>query len=360
MNIQDLDYDLPKELIAQTPSEKRDEARLLVVDRRSGSIEDRRFSDITDYIPNSDVLVLNDTRVFPARLLGKKKKTEGRADILLLEPYQRPVIAGEDEYMSLGEIEEWKSKIVWRCLLQPSMKEGQEIVFAGSDAQAIFLKRDADGIPLIEFLGCSDPKILARQIGLMPLPPYIKHEQGKDFDEKRYQTVYASKDGAVAAPTAGLHFTEELLKKIEAKGVIIARVTLHVGYGTFKPVENLATHRIHSEYFEMSPETAETLNHAKAAGRKVWAVGTTSTRTLETCVQNKQVIAGKGETDIFIQPPFEFEVVDHLITNFHLPRTTLLLLISAFMGETLRQKTYQHAIAQKYRFYSYGDAMLII
>ena len=328
------------------------------MDRKSGLVQDRQFSDILEYIPTGDILVINDTKVFPARLLGKKKTTGGKADLLLLEPYEKPRTTS-DESLSMGEIEEWKSKTVWRCLMQPAMKEGQEIDFDGSQTKGVYLKRDVDGIPLIEFLGCADPKELARQIGLMPLPPYIKRES-EVSDVSRYQTVYAQKEGAVAAPTAGLHFTEELLNSIAAKGVQIVRVTLHVGYGTFKPVEDLAHHRIHSEWFEISEEAAAQINRVKAGGGKVWAVGTTSVRALETCVQNRQMIAGSGQTDIFIQPPFEFEIVDHLITNFHLPRTTLLLLVSAFAGEELRKKAYERAVAQRYRFYSYGDAMVII
>ena len=340
VQLKDLDYPLPKDLIAQKPLEKRDASRLLVARRRTRTLEDRKFSDLADYLQAGDVLVLNDSKVFPARILGKKKRTEGKVDLLLLAPAP-------------------DSKNGWRCLVQPSLKDGQEIVLGDGQAEAVFLKRGADGIPLVEFKGVPDVRALAEKIGTMPLPPYIKREADAR-DRESYQTVYAEKEGAVAAPTAGLHFTKELLKKIEAKGVGVCSVTLHVGYGTFKPVEDLENHRMHAERFELSVETAERLNRAKREKRRIWAVGTTALRVLETCVQYKKIIPGCGETDLYIRPPFEFEAADHLVTNFHLPKTTLLLLVSAFMGEALRKKAYEHAIAEKYRFYSYGDAMLII
>ncbi len=358
MKLSDLDYDLPKELIAQKPLSQRDASRLLVVDRKDGGLLDRRFSDIEEYFSPGDVLVLNDTKVFAARLLGKKKETQGKVDLLLLAPYERPK-AGPEDYTSAAEAEELKTKKIWRCLVQPALRDGQEIVFGGERVTAVFMKRDTDGIPLVEFQGVEDVKAFAAKNGSMPLPPYIKREADAG-DLATYQTVYAAAEGAVAAPTAGLHFTEALLDKIRKKGVEICAVTLHVGYGTFKPVENLEAHQMHSETFELSPETADRINRAKAEKRGVWAVGTTTLRVLETCVQNKTLIPGKGDTDLFIREPFTFEIADHLITNFHLPRTTLLLLVSAFMGEALRKKAYDHAIAEKYRFYSYGDAMLIL
>lgn len=340
MNLSDFDYPLPKELIAQRPLEKRDASRLLVADRKSGELIDRHFSDIKDYLQAGDALVLNDTRVYPARLLGKKKKTEGKVDILLLTPSLK-----------------YPERNVWRCLVQPTPKEGQLYEFAG--AAAAFLERDTDGIPLIEFEKDLDVRDFAQKNGTMPLPPYIKREAGEE-DKEVYQTVYAQREGAVAAPTAGLHFTKELLGDIQKKGVLAAYLTLHVGYGTFRPVEDLENHRMHSESFELSAEVARQINETKAAGKRIWAVGTTSLRVLETCVQKKKLIAGYGQTDLFIKEPFEFEIADGLVTNFHLPKTTLLLLVSAFMGEKLRKKAYDHAIKEKYRFYSYGDAMLIL
>lgn len=338
MTLDELDYPLPKELIAHAPLAERDRSRLLVCERATRTLTDRVFADIAGLIPAGDALVMNDTKVFPARLLGKKKKTEGKAELLLLHP--------ADE-----------SGRLWKALLQPAMREGQELVFGA--VEAVFLRRDAAGIPLVEFPEGADVRALAERIGTMPLPPYIKREPTA-ADAASYQTVYARHEGAVAAPTAGLHFTPELLERLRAGGVELHTVTLHVGYGTFKPVEDLENHRMHSERFELKPETADRLNTLKASGKKIWAVGTTTLRVLETCVQNKRLIPGKSETDLYIREPFTFEAVDRLITNFHLPKTTLLLLVSAFMGEALRRAAYEHAIAERYRFYSYGDAMLII
>ena len=340
MKLDDLDYPLPKELIAQRPLEKRDSSRLLVVHRDTNTFEDRKFSEIVEYFQPGDLLVLNNSKVFPARILGKKKKTEGKVDVLLLAPAR-------------------ESESVWRCLVQPSLKDGQEIILGDHEAEAVFLKRDTDGIPLIEFKGVRDVRALAEKIGTMPLPPYIKREADAG-DRETYQTIYAETEGAVAAPTAGLHFTKELLKKIEVKGIGICAVTLHVGYGTFKPVEDMEKHRMHAERFELPADVAAKLNLAKEEKRGIWAVGTTALRVLETCVQHKNIIPGRGETDLFIRAPFEFEAVEHLITNFHLPKTTLLLLVSAFMSEPLRKKAYEHAVTNQYRFYSYGDAMLIL
>lgn len=341
MKLEDLDYPLPKELIAQSPLQKRDASKLLVADRKTGHLADRFFSDLLELIPAGDVLVLNDTKVFPARILGKKKLTGGKVDLLLLGPTAETT--------------------VWRCLVQPSLKEGQTVVFEGDgiSAEAVFEKRSVEGIPEMRFQSILSPRELAEKIGTMPLPPYIKREAAAS-DMAGYQTVYAAKEGAVAAPTAGLHFTQELLDALTKKGVEILCVTLHVGYGTFKPVEDLENHRMHSEDFELTPETAERINEAKSENKKIWAVGTTTLRVLETCVQKKKLIPGRGQTDLFIKAPFPFEAVDHLITNFHLPKTTLLLLVSAFMTEGLRRVSYEHAIQEKYRFYSYGDAMVII
>lgn len=339
------DYPLPKELIAQKPLEKRDTSRLLVADRKDRSLRDSVFSELAAVIPAGDVLVLNNTKVFPARLLGKKETTGGKVDVLLLEPY-----VGNGHARSL-------QGPVWRCLIQPSPKEGHRYVF--ENTRAAFIGRDNDQVALVEFEGSCDVRALAEKIGTMPLPPYVKREADAS-DRSAYQTVFAEREGAVAAPTAGLHFTPELLGALKAKGVEIAYVTLHVGYGTFKPVEDLENHRMHSERFELTPETAARLNLAKKEKRGIWAVGTTSLRVLETCVRKKTLVPGKSETDLFITPPFTFEAVDHLITNFHLPKTTLLLLVSAFMGQSFRQEAYAHALAEKYRFYSYGDAMLII
>lgn len=340
MKLSDFDYPIPKDLIAQRPLEKRDTSRLLIAERKTGQLSDKKFSDLTELIAAGDLLVINDTRVFPARMLGNKKGTGGKVDVLLLGPADGNT---------------------WRCLVQPSLKEGQEVVFdrAGVSASAIFLKRDTNGIPILGFKGVADARELAEKIGAMPLPPYIKR-QAEVSDLEQYQTVFARKEGAVAAPTAGLHFSLELMEGLRKKGIEIIPVTLHVGYGTFKPVEDLENHRMHTEEFELTPEVADKINAAKAEGKKIWAVGTTTLRVLETCVQKKKLVPGRGQTDLFIKEPFPFEIVDRLITNFHLPKTTLLLLVSAFMGDAFRKKAYDHAIREKYRFYSYGDAMVII
>ena len=364
MDLKDCDYPLPKELIAQRPLSRRDSSRLLVIDRKDKRLTDEWFTGILGYILKGDVLVLNDTKVLPARLIGKKKKTNGKVELLLLQSSIKPSAVIPDEFTSAAEAEANRDvppqgNPLWRCLVQPLLKEGQEIVFDGMREAAVFIKRDVDGIPLVEFKNTEDVRGLAQSIGTMPLPPYIKRE-AEALDKESYQTIFAKNEGAVAAPTAGLHFTAELLDKIRDKGVEVLTVTLHVGYGTFKPVEDLENHQMHPESFELSEAVADKINTAKAQKRKIWAVGTTTLRVLETCVQDQKIIPGKGETDLFIKEPFEFEAVDHLITNFHLPKTTLLLLVSAFMGEGLRKKAYRHAIDQKYRFYSYGDAMLIL
>ena len=340
MNLADFDYLLPKELIAQAPVFPRDSSRFLVANQKTKELEDRQFSEIVDLIPAGDVLVLNDTKVFKARVLGNKKKTGGKVDCLLISP-------------ATGE----NSADIWRALIRPALKEGQEIVFPES-VEAIFVGRDCEGVALVKFCAGVEVRSWAEKVGTLPLPPYIKRE-AQEMDERAYQTVYAKSEGAVAAPTAGLHFTGGLLQQLASKGVEICHVTLHVGYGTFKPVEDLENHKMHAESFELSAETAEKINQAKVEKRKIWAVGTTTLRVLETCAQKGNLVSQMGYTDLFVTPGFEFKMVNHLVTNFHLPKTTLLLLVSAFMGEEFRKKAYEHAIAQKYRFYSYGDAMLI-
>jgi S-adenosylmethionine:tRNA ribosyltransferase-isomerase len=337
MNLADFDYPLPKELIAQQPLEKRDASRLLVAHRDKGTLEDRVFSGLADLLERGDVLVLNNTKVLKARVLGKKQGTGGKVDVLFI---------GEEP--AGGQ----------RCLIQPLLKDRQVVEFPGG-AEGAYLGRNKEGLALLEMRGVPDMREWLEKTGTIPLPPYIKREP-EASDELVYQTVYARQAGAVAAPTAGLHFTQQLLEKIRQMGVEILYVTLHVGIGTFRPVEDLENHRMHSESFELTQDVAQKVNEAKAKKKKIWAVGTTTLRVLETCVQKKRVVAGKGETDLYIKELFPFEIVDHLVTNFHLPKTTLLLLVSAFMGEAFRKRAYDHAIAGKYRFYSYGDAMVIL
>jgi S-adenosylmethionine:tRNA ribosyltransferase-isomerase len=340
MPLSRFDYSLPKNLIAQRPVSPRDASRLLVVHRRENRIEDKRFTDLADYLQPGDCLVLNDTKVMAARILARKKPSGGKAELLLLEP----LLPGSR---------------VWKSLIQPPLKKGQELFFEAMGVEAVVLDRTKDGIPALEFKTEKDVRALLSAAGSMPLPPYIKREPEPE-DRDCYQTVYAEKEGAVAAPTAGLHFTPALLEKIKAKGVQVVSVTLHVGYGTFKPVQDPETHQMHAEHFELSSQAVRTLQAVKADHKDVWAVGTTALRVLETCVQNGKLIAGKGQTNLFIREPFEFEAVDHLLTNFHLPKTTLLMLVSAFMGNALREKSYAHAVEKAYRFYSFGDAMLIV
>lgn len=338
LTIEDFDYSLPKELIAQTPLKDRASSRLLVVHRASGRFEDRQFSDVKEYLQAGDRLVLNDSKVFPARLAGHKE-TGGKAEILLVSPTE-------------------DCSDTWKVLVRPNLKESQTIHFKNTDASGRVAGRSPDGYVLMKFQGM-DVRSLAEKIGAMPLPPYIKRDPST-LDHDRYQTVYADSEGSIAAPTAGLHWTPDLLDKVKKKGVACDRVTLHVGYGTFQMVRDPENHRMHAEHFQIKAETAEAINQALDEGKKIWAVGTTSVRVLETCVIRKRVVHGEGTTNLFIQPGFPFEVVGGMITNFHLPRSTLLMLVSAFMGHELLRRAYEHAVRNGYRFYSYGDAMLIV
>lgn len=339
--LEDFDYELPKELVAQKPQDQREMSRLLAIDRQTGVLEDRHFFDIDAYFQRGDVLVLNDSKVFPAKLIGKKE-TGGKVDVLLLEPTTH-------------------SSRTWSVLIQPKIREGQNIIFLSRDAKSRFKGickgRDREGIVFMDFPD-GDVRGWAEVNGKMPLPPYIKRLVMPE-DRIRYQTVYAREEGSVASPTAGLHFTRDLLDKIESKGVVLSYVTLHVGPGTFRPVMNLEEHQMHAEAFELKSEVVEIINRAKRQGCRIWAVGSTSLRVLETCVIQGELKPGRGLTNLFITPGAEFECVNGLITNFHLPRTTLLMLVSAFMGHRLMHLAYDHAVQNKYRFYSYGDAMII-
>ena len=348
MNINDFGFTLPEELIAQEPCEERDHSRLMVVNREGGMIEQRLFFEIIDYLKPGDLLVINDTRVIPARLVGKKV-TGGKAEIFLLERDN-----GRED--------------VWECLLGGKRIRPGVIIQFNDNLKGEVLEEVGDGRFKIRFHTGRDLEEVLDEIGQVPLPPYISRGQGSVVrgqceDKDRYQTVFADKKGAVAAPTAGLHFTDALIKKIKEKGIDIAPVTLHVGPGTFLPVrvENIEEHRMFPERYEISPGSAEKINRAKAENRRVIAVGSTSMRTLEAGSDEKGVVtAGMGKTSIFIYPGYTFKVVDALITNFHLPKSTLLMLVSAFAGKELISKAYREAIEKKYRFYSYGDAMMII
>ena len=339
MDINDFNYDLPENLIAQTPIENRSESKLLVMDRKTGELEDKTFKDILSYFNKGDVLVLNDTKVLPARIFGKKEETGAHIELLLLK-----------------EIE----SDTWECLSRPfkRLKVGTKITFS-NDLSATVLEKKEEGLVNVKF---SYNGIFIEQIekiGLMPLPPYI-HKSLKD--QSRYQTVYAKYLGSAAAPTAGLHFTNELLKSLKEKGVEIEYVTLHVGLGTFRPVSenDITKHHMHSERYIMTKEVADRLNKAKEEKRKIYAVGTTSTRTLESIMNKYHKFTECNETtDIYIYPGYKFLAIDGLITNFHLPKSTLLMLVSAFSTRENILNAYKHAIENNYRFFSFGDAMFI-
>jgi len=334
MKISEFDYELPPELIAQEPVEPRDACRLMVLDRTTRSIEHRIFRDIVEYVEPGDLLVLNVSKVIPARLIAKKE-TGATVEILLLERVREGV---------------------WKCLVRPGQRVKDGTRLSVSDLKAVCLGREEGGIRILEFSTTEDSEILRR--GKAPLPPYVK----KEVPLEKYQTVYAKEEGSVAAPTAGLHFTPELLSRLKEKGVEFAEVVLHVGIGTFRPVkvEEVEKHKMHEEYYRVPEETVEKIEETKKRGRRVIAVGTTVVRTLETIARLPKRKSYVGKTDLFIYPPFEFKMVDALITNFHLPRSTLLMLVCAFAGKDFVMEAYKEAVRQKYRFFSFGDAMLIL
>ena len=340
MTTDDYDYNLPEELIKQTPLVKRDESRLFVLDKEKDGYEHKKFYDIIDYLEEGDTLVLNNTKVLPARLIGEKIDTKAVIEVLLLKELENNV---------------------WECLTKPAkrVKVGTIVSFGNGKLKARCASEKDEGIRKYELIYDGILLEILEELGTMPLPPYI-HEQLEDGSY--YQTVYAKEVGSAAAPTAGLHFTEELLQKIEDKGVNIAYVTLHVGLGTFRPVSvtNVKEHKMHSEFYMMDKSTADLLNKTKESGKKIVAVGTTTVRTLETIRRdNDKFIETSGNTDIFIYPGFEFKAVDMIITNFHLPKSTLIMLISAFAGREKILDAYNEAVKEKYYFFSFGDAMII-
>ena len=338
MKLSDFDYYLPEELIAQHPADKRDESRLLVLHKNTGLIEHRHFYDIIDYLKPGDVLVRNDSKVIPARLYGTKRNTGARVEVLILKMNGDvcECLCGNAKAIKTGTIIDFSDKLYGECI----ERRDEGIRIFQMHCEGIFLE-------------------VLNEVGMMPLPPYI-HEKLKD--KERYQNIYARDPGSAACPTAGLHFTEELDKKIKEKGVEILEVTLHVGLGTFKPVkeDNIEDHHMHSEYYSMSKEVADRLNLAKKEGRRIIAVGTTSTRTLET-VMNRfhEFRECSGDTSIFIYPPYEFKAIDCQITNFHLPKSTLIMMIAAFTSREMILNTYKTAVEEKYRFFSFGDSMFI-
>ena len=340
MKTSDFYYDLPEELIAQHPAEPRDTARLLVYDRKTKQIAHRRFYDVVDYLKSGDVLVVNNTKVLPARIYGAKEHTGGKIEFLLLKR------------LDLTH---------WEVILKPGRIAKVGAVFCfGDKLKARIDSISEDGSRVVEFIYDGTFETILSEIGEMPLPPYIKE---KLRDKSRYNTVYSKIEGSSAAPTAGLHFTPELLDKVRAKGVEIVEVLLHVGLGTFRPVkvDDVTQHRMHSEYFSVSQQAAYTINKAKAEGRRVICVGTTSVRTLESAAdENGKLAECSGNTEIFIYPPYKFKVVDCLITNFHLPESTLIMLVSALVSREEILQVYETAVAEKYRFFSFGDAMMVI
>ena len=340
MNVKDYDYDLPEELIAQDPLEDRSSSRLMVLDRQTGDVEHRHFTDILEYLHPGDCLVINNTKVIPARLFGVKEDTQAKIEVLLLKR---------------------KENDIWETLVKPGKKAkpGTKLVFGDGLLTAEVVDVVEEGNRLIQFHYDGIFEEILDQLGQMPLPPYITHQLK---DKNRYQTVYAKYDGSAAAPTAGLHFTKELLQKVKDMGVDIADVTLHVGLGTFRPVkvENVLDHHMHSEFYMVSQEAADKINRAKESGHRVIAVGTTSTRTLEAAAdENGRLHETSGWTEIFIYPGYQFKVIDALITNFHLPQSTLVMLVSALAGREHVLHAYEIAVKERYRFFSFGDAMLI-
>ncbi|EMW6246633.1 tRNA preQ1(34) S-adenosylmethionine ribosyltransferase-isomerase QueA [Enterococcus faecalis] len=341
LSTEDFDFDLPEELIAQTPLKDRASSRLLVVNKETGDMEDKHFHDILDELQPGDALVMNNTRVLPARLYGEKPETGGHLEVLLLTNTE-------------GD--------TWETLIKPAKraKVGTEIQFGDGRLKAVVKEELEHGGRIIEFKYDGIFLEILESLGEMPLPPYIKERLD---DPDRYQTVYAEENGSAAAPTAGLHFTKELLEEIKAKGVHLVYLTLHVGLGTFRPVsvDNIEEHHMHSEFYRLTEEAAKQLNEVRQVGGRIVAVGTTSIRTLETIGTkfNGEIQADSGWTDIFITPGYQFKVVEAFSTNFHLPKSTLVMLVSAFAGKDLTLAAYQHAIEEKYRFFSFGDAMFI-
>ena len=341
MKTSDFYYDLPEELIAQDPLEDRTASKLLVLDRKTGAVKHKIFSDVIDYLNKGDCLVINNTRVIPARLIGEKEGTGGKVEVLLLKR---------------------RANDVWETLVKPGKKlrPGAKITFGDGRLRAEVLEVVEEGNRLVQFYYEGIFEEILDSLGEMPLPPYITH---KLEDKEMYQTVYAKFDGSAAAPTAGLHFTKELLNKIEEKGIKIASITLHVGLGTFRPVkvDDVNNHHMHTEWYEVNAEAAEIINETKRNGGRVICVGTTSCRTIESVAdENGYMKAKTGETDIFIYPGYKFKVMDGLITNFHLPESTLVMLVSAFAGKENVLSAYETAVKERYRFFSFGDAMILI
>ena len=345
MHLSEFDYELPDELIAQEPLARRDASRMLVLNRAKQTWTEANFASFPELVRAGDVIVINNTRVFPARLLGQRDPSGGRVEVLLLR-----------------EIE----TSVWEALLRPAhrLHEGAKVRFGESSLRAEVLASSPGGVRKLKFAGEKPLEVLIDEVGQTPLPPYIKRAGGtSETDKERYQTVFARERGAIAAPTAGLHFTPAIMQGLRDRGAQIAEITLHVGYGTFEPVRtyDISEHRVAAEFFNISESTASTINKARAAGGRVIAIGTTTTRALETAAAADGIInSGNGGTELTIKPGYEFRAVDALLTNFHLPRSSLLILVSAFAGRELVLNAYRDAVKSRFRFYSYGDCMFVI
>ena len=342
MKLADFDYHLPERLIAQSPVLRRDTSRLMIVNRRTGVFRHAQFSQIDEFLPAGALLTLNDTKVLPARLIGKKSRSGGKVEFLLVQQ---------------------RGNSIWEVLAKPgkSLVPGTQVEFGEGVLKAHVIALAKGGSRIVRFECKEDFREILAKVGQVPLPPYIKRDP-KPADENRYQCVYAASEGAVAAPTAGLHFTKPLLERLKRNGFNFVTLTLHVGLGTFQPVKvrNVKRHKMPSEHLELTQEAADTINVARKEGKRIVAVGTTSVRALETAASGGDITPYTGDTDIFIYPGYQFKLVDALITNFHLPKSTLLMLVSAFAGRELILKAYREAIKRNYRFYSYGDAMLIL
>lgn len=345
MHISEFDYELPEELIAQQPLERRDASRMLILNRETQSWKDAKFAEFPERIRANDVIVVNNTRVFPARLIGRRDPSGGRVEVLLIR-----------------EIEPW----IWEALVRPAhrLKPGGRIRFGDSSLRAEVTESSEKGMRRLRFEANQPLETLLEEVGETPLPPYIKRPAGTTTeDNERYQTVFAQEKGAVAAPTAGLHFTPQVVETLKSLGAGVVEITLHVGYGTFEPVrvDNVEQHHVGSEFFEIREEAARVINESRARGGRVVAVGTTTTRALESAVNAEGIVQpGKRQTNLTITPGYKFQIVDSLLTNFHLPRSSLLLLVSAFAGRDFALGAYRHAVEQRFRFYSYGDCMFVI
>lgn len=354
MHLSDFDYELPEELIAQQPLSQRDASRMLILDRKTQALTNSKFKALPDYVRPGDVLVVNNTRVFPARLIGERDPSGGRVEVLLVREIE------------VQSTQPGRASSIWEALVRPAhrLKDGAWVRFGDSHLRAQVLESSTKGLRLLRFEADKPLETLMNERGQTPLPPYIRRPSGTSVeDRERYQTVFAREKGAIAAPTAGLHFTLEAMEALRTRGAQIVEITLHVGYGTFEPVrvDEIEQHRVGPEYFQIEQEAAAVINEGRAQGGRVIAIGTTTTRALESAVNDEGAIeAGERETALTITPGYKFRVTDALLTNFHLPRSSLLLLVSAFAGRDLTLEAYRYAVAAGFRFYSYGDCMFVI